>query len=272
MVQTRVVPAADFTPALLSADPRPRVLILHNVARLNPQQVEGVTAFLGEGGGVLVTLGDRVEADAYNDGLYRGGEGWLPARLDGVEGNENNVREAVRPDPASFNHPALELFRKVAVGALNERSFPRWWKLTTPGKHPPGVLIGSLQSASAKVPFLVERTFQAGRVLLSAVPLDNSWGSNLVDLPAFVPLVHEMVYYLAGARSADFNLRPGQPIRYRLDGDPSLDAFHLEPPTGGERVLTDKPGEADTYLAQVIHQERGAMLVYDGPARQACIA
>ena len=63
--------------------------------------------------------------------------------------------------------------------------------------------------------------FQAGRVIVSAVPLDNSWGSNIVDLPAFVPLVHEIVYYLAGARSADFNLRPGQPIRYRLEGEPA---------------------------------------------------
>ena len=247
VVQTRVVLLNDFVPALLVNDPKPRVLILHNVPRLNPQQVEGITSFLAEGGGVLLTLGDRVEADVYNEQLYRGGEGWLPAQLDGIEGDERKVLDAVRPDPESFIHPALEFFRRVAVGELNDARFPRWWKLAMPGKHAPGIPVGLLQSATAKYPFLVA-----------------SWGNNLTDLKAFVPLVHEMVYYLAGARAADYNLQPGQPIRYRMDGEPNLEEFRLQPPTGEDRPLTSKPGEADTWLAQVIRQERGSMLVYDG--------
>jgi hypothetical protein len=264
VVQTKVVLLHDFAPALLTSDPKPRVLILHNVGRLNPQQVEGITAFLSEGGGVLVTLGERVEADVYNEQLYRGGEGWLPAQLDGIEGDERVVRDAVRPDPVSFIHPTLELFRKIAVGGLNEARFGRWWKLTTPGKHAPGVPVGLLQGATVKYPFLVERAFQAGRVLVSSVPLDNTWGSNLVDLPAFVPLIHEMVYYLAGARSAEHNLKPGQPIRYRLDAETTLEGFRLKTPVGDDRTLTIKAGEKDTWTVQVVRQERGEMMVYDG--------
>ncbi len=264
VVKTKVTPVVEFTPALLAGEGRPRVLILHNVARLSQPQAEGVAAFLGEGGGVLAALGDRVEPESYNEALYHDGDGWLPARLDGVGGEENRPADAVRPDPASFLHPVLDLFRKAAVGGLNEARFPRWWKVTMPGQHSPGLPVGMLQGPTGKYPFLVERAYQAGRVLLCAAPLDGSWGSNLVDLPAFVPLVHEMVYYLAGARSADFNLQPGQPIRYRLEGDPSPDAFRLQPPGGEERPLTDRPGEADAYLAQVIRQERGALLVYDG--------
>jgi hypothetical protein len=264
VVKTRVVTASDFTPALLTGDDRPRVVILHNLSRLSAQQNEGISAFLGDGGGVLVALGDRVEAEPYNDLLYRSGEGWLPAQLDGIEGDERRVADAVRPDPASFIHPALELFRKIAVGGLNEARFGRWWKLTTPGKHAPGVPVGLLQGKTAKYPFLVERTYQAGRVLASAVPLDNSWGSNLVDLPAFVPLVHEIVYYLAGARAADYNLRAGQPIRYRLEGDTDAAGFFLQPPAGAEQPLSTNPEESNTYLAQVIRQDRGALLVYDG--------
>ncbi len=124
--------------------------------------------------------------------------------------------------------------------------------------------VGLLQGATAKYPFLVERAFQTGRVLVSAVPLDNSWGSNLVDQPAFVPLVHEMVYFLAGARAAEYNLRPGQPIRYRLEGDADATGFLLQPPTGGEHPLTINPDEPGTYLAQVVRQDRGTLLVYDG--------
>jgi hypothetical protein len=272
VVRTRVLTAGDFSPALLSGDDRPRVLILHNLSRLSGQQSEGVSAFLAEGGGVLVALGDRVEAELYNDMLYRNGDGWLPAQLDGIEGDERQLASAVHPDPASFIHPALELFRKITVGGLNEARFGRWWKLSTPGKHAPGIPVGLLQGKTAKYPFLVERAFQAGRVMVSAVPLDNSWGSNVVDLPAFVPLVHEIVYYLAGARSADFNLRSGQPIRYRLEGEPAAflanteaeTGFLLQPPAGPEQPVSIRPDEPHTYLAQVMRQERGTLLVYDG--------
>jgi hypothetical protein len=264
VVQARVVSLQEFVPALLTGEQKPRVLILSNVPRLDPQQQEAITRFLAEGGGLLITLGERVEADRYNEELYRGGDGWLPARLDGIEGDEARPRESARPDPATFSHPALELFRTLPVGGLAEARFPRWWKLTTPGKHAPGVTVGLLRSPTAAWPFLIERAFQAGRVLLCSVPLDNSNGTNLPDLPAFVPLAHELVYYLAGARSAEFNLRPGQPIRYRLESEAALEQFRLRPPSGDERPLGLPPAPASAWPAQLLAQERGALLVFDG--------
>jgi hypothetical protein len=262
-VKIQVVPFEEFQPALLTSDARPRVVILHDVPRLRPAQVEALTSFVASGGGLLVTFGARAEQSWYNEQVYRGGEGWLPARLDGVAGDESNPRDAVRPEAGSFTHPVLELFAKVTTGGLAEARFPRWWKLTTPGRHSAGVPVGQLQGTTSKFPFLVERAFQAGRVLITAVPLDASWGSNLVDLPAFVPLVHEAVYYLAGARSAEFNLKAGQPIRWR-GADGAIDDFRLTPPGGEERPLSSTPGEPDTYPAQLLRQDQGVQLVYDG--------
>ena len=45
---------------------------------------------------------------------------------------------------------------------------------------------------------------------MSAVPLYNSWRTNLTDSPAFVPLAHELVYYLAGARAAELPIGSGE--------------------------------------------------------------
>jgi hypothetical protein len=109
----------------------------------------------------------------------------------------------------------------------------------------------------------VERAYQAGRAMVCAVPLDASWGTNLVDLPAFVPLVHEAVYYLAGARAAEFNLRAGQPIRWRV-ADGAIDDFRMTPPRGEERPLSATPDEPGTYPAQLLRLEQGAQLVYEG--------
>jgi hypothetical protein len=83
----------------------------------------------------------------------------------------------------------------------------------------------------------VERSYRGGRVLLSVVPLDHSGRTNLTDLPAFAPLAHELVYYLAGARSGRYNLQPGQPLRYRPDGDEAPAAVTLHPPEGAAKPL-----------------------------------
>jgi hypothetical protein len=271
-VQARVVGINDFTAESLNTPPKPRVLVLHNVARLTAGQQAGIVRFLSEGGGVLVTLGERAEREHYNAELFRGGDGWFPARLEGIEGDELRPREGTRPDRTSFTHTALELFRKGGVGGLNDARFPRWCKLETPGQHAAGVVVGLLRSPSATYPFFVERAYQppdrpapAGRAIACAVPLDNSWGTNLTDLPAFVPLAHELIYYLAGARSADFNLRPGQPLRFRSDS-PNLDprAFHLQAPLGERRPFSPDPTEKGAYPVQVVPQDRGTLMVFDG--------
>jgi hypothetical protein len=264
-VKAKVVSAAEFGPASLAGDPgdRPRVVILCNVAALTAAQQETVEQFLADGGGVLAALGSRVEAATYNKSLYRDAKGWLPALLAGVEGDESKPKDAAKPAAASNTHPALELFRGEQVGGLAAAHFPRWWKLDPTGKDNPGVAVALLRSPTSEFPFVVERSYKAGRVLLCAVPLDGSWGTNLPDLPAFVPLAHEMVYYLAGARSADFNLDPGQPLRYRLDSDAAPPGFRLQRPGDDKpRPLVVGPPSPDAYAAEVTRQPRGALLTY----------
>src|SRR5262249_14146639 len=73
----------------------------------------------------------------------------------------------------------------------------------------------------------------------------------------------ELVYYLAKARSAEYNLAAGQPLRLRLEREQSLDGFKLEPPSGGERPLAAPPTDSSKYPAQIVPQPRGALLVYD---------
>src|SRR5262249_57936894 len=86
--RVKVVSYKEFNPALLRGEakggPAPRVLILCNVPKLTSEQRRAVGQFLREGGGVLVTLGNRVEKKSYNDQLFRDGEGWLPRALDRV--------------------------------------------------------------------------------------------------------------------------------------------------------------------------------------------
>jgi hypothetical protein len=204
VVLAHVISIADFEPSWLSsnlgkeADTKPRVLVLCNVPRLLTKQQEAVAQFLASGGGVLVTLGERVDGRFYNEQFFREGEGWLPAKLEASAGEEAKLEGAASPLPASFFHPALELFHET-TGSLGEARFPRWWKVTVPRRDTAAAPIALMNNGD---PLLVERAYQKGRCILCSVPLDNSWGTNLTKLPAFAPLAHELVYYLAGARSA----------------------------------------------------------------------
>src|SRR5581483_2526717 len=90
--------------------------------------------------------------------------------------------------------------------------FPRWWKVKTPTGQSTSVPVALLTTTD---PLLVEKAYKGGRVLLCTVPLDRSWEASLPSVWEFPVLAHELVYYLADTRSAEHNLRPGQPLRSR---------------------------------------------------------
>ena len=286
VVQARVVSLDRFDPALLktlrigkgsTASAPPRALILRNVPRLTEGQQDAIAHFLADGGGVLVTLGPNVEADYYNMQLYRGNKSWLPARLEGI------AEEVASPAPGGSDHPALRLFLDKSKEGQSTSRFPqlgrvrlpRWWKLAPPksgAKERPidanrshsatGVQVASLRTASAEYPFLVEwiDPNRAGRLLLCAVPLDDSWGSELIRDAGFVPLVHELVYYLAAARSADFNPEPGMPLRHRLGSAGLVEQYKLQTPLGETKPLSSNPADKNALLATVDRLPQGALL------------
>lgn len=240
-VLIRVVSVRDLDEGLMSRDlagpgTNPRVVVLCNVANVTPAQDAAIATFLNGGGGLLIAPGDRADAETYSRSLYRGGRGWLPAS---VSGPVDMAANAARPEPSSFAHPALELFREPQPGGVGDARFPTHWKLTA--------AVGSPSRVAARLndgdPFLVEKAFGEGRVLQTCVPLDGSWGTNQVELPAFAPLAHEIVYYLAGGRSAETNLAPGQVGRYRLPKGAPTVGWAVQSPDGPQRPVGVSDGE-----------------------------
>lgn len=239
----RVVSAGEFTPDLLTRpigrDPItvPRVLVLMNVPSVRSDQGQAIDTFLNAGGGVLVTLGQRVEAGGYNEEHFHDGRGWLPARLVDPVGDEDDLDKAARVVTASLESPALELFKNEDPGSLaGSAYFPRHWKLETRAEAG-GVPIAMLTDRN---PLFVEKNVGKGRVILSAVPLDNGWRTNLTDLGDYVRLTHELVYYLAAARAGDVNLEARQPIVFRPSDGELPGPVTVQPPEGPARRLTVK--------------------------------
>jgi hypothetical protein len=261
VISLRDLDAQGFTRDL-GSDPgtKPRVVVLVNVARLNAGQEEAVRRFLASGGGVLITLGDRTDTRYYNEQLYEAGQGWLPCRLEESSGDETRPEQAVSPQPSSFLHPALELFREARAGGLGDARFPRWWKVTLTRTQTVAAPIATLSNQD---PWLVEREYQGGRVVLCTTPLNNAWRTNLPHLPAFAPLAHELLYYLAGARQAENNVQPGQPLRFRREAQELVKGLRIQCPDGETRSVDPaKSGQqGDASLLKL--WDGGSLILYE---------
>jgi hypothetical protein len=237
-VVVRVVPTTNFVPAMLTRDlagpgTPPHVLVLADVPRLTTVQSTAVEQFLEAGGGVLVALGDRADDRYYASELFRDGRGWLPAAV-GPAAGPGDPAKAPSPMTGTLQHPALEMFRNPGPGTLADARMPRWRTLTLSGNSS----AAAIARLKGDIPLLVESTHGAGRVIASAVPLDDSNRANLVELPAFAPLVHELVAYLGSARSGESTVAAGQPVRWELPKSAPDDGWKVIQPEGAAKTIT----------------------------------
>lgn len=234
--RVKVVAAKQLNAAVLAEEffgpgSAPRVVILDDVAKLTREQAGALRQFVERGGGVLAWHGPRCDAKAWTEEAR---QNWWPARpLEAVE----TVTGADDPSPAvdAMLHPALELFREAVPGGLNDAKFPKLWRLSPAGG---AAVLARLTGGEA---WLVEKTVKEGRVIVAAAPFDDGWRSNLVRLPAFAPLIHELTFELASARAYALNLDPGRPFRLRLGRD-EPDEWTLTPPVGAAQKVTAVDG------------------------------
>ena len=209
LIRARTVDAEQARPDVF-ADAR--VAILANVPRLDDRVADALAAFARDGGGVLVLPGDRARADWYNARLHAGGAGLLPLPLaalaDGAAG-EGAAPAAIVGQ--HFTHPALALFNDPRFGSLGGAQIRTWHRLAADGGAAEAAardatVIARLDSGD---PFLVERGFGAGRVILAAAPADADW-SNLPLRPFYLPLMQEIVAYLASTIHPPRNVDVGR--------------------------------------------------------------
>src|SRR5206468_5935172 len=103
------------------------VIGIANIASLTPQQVKELERYVGDGGGLMIFCGELMDITAYNERLYRDGNGLLPAKLDGaVDGPVNGL--VVEP---AQNSP-LDVLRKLAPAALSSLKINRYMSVENP--------------------------------------------------------------------------------------------------------------------------------------------
>jgi hypothetical protein len=186
--------------------------------------------YVKAGGGLLIAAGPDVDPQVLRESLASVVPTVLSARP---------AAALLRFAPADSRHPVFRLF--AGVGALSNVSFTR-----AAGVVPSDTaeVIARYTDGTAAV---VEDRSTGGRVLIFASDLNNRWNDFPVQ-PAFVPFVHEMLRYLAAARTARADYVIGElPGTGNRPGAVQLTATSSSPsPKAGRRVAVNvDPRESD---------------------------
>lgn len=240
LVNPTIVEASSIA-ALTDLSPY-RVVILADVPRLPSAVADRLVAFVKAGGGLLIAPGNRAEPAFYNAWQALSGESVTPAQM-----KERAVPSApLHLDLKSFTHPALRLMALPDQSDARLSLISAYWKLTVDPPPTPVRIGGQFDS---KEPWLVERQLGKGYVLMTPMAFDRR-DSNLASLKCFVPLVHEMVYFLAAPTLVDCNIRPG--TEWALSGTLSAGSTA----TSGTNALTVDLPSGESRPARVEQKQR----------------
>jgi hypothetical protein len=205
-----------------------RVVIIANVARLAPGRIKELEEFIYSGGGVLFSVGNLTRVDAYNALLFRDHAGPLPAALSTPA--TSLPSEGTTIGSLQIDHPLFQ-FLKGRIDLIPAIAFARYCPADAGGSD--SRVIATFKTGD---PFLIERSYGRGRVLLNTTTLDADW--NTLPLTNFyLPMLQSCVRYLASANATNRNLSPGQPIEAVFDDATENKATIVRPDGASELDL-----------------------------------
>jgi len=167
---------------------RPDVAILADCPRLDPAALNALTSFLTGGGGVLIFLGDSIDAGHYIRTL-------LPALTGDTSVTFGPVQKAPEGAPLALteintSREPLSAFANPRAGDLGTLRFTRERSIRV------GTAAEVLAAFESGTPALLQWHPPKGRLVLFNTSADATWGEH-VRSPAWVPLVHRLTQYLA---------------------------------------------------------------------------
>ncbi len=265
LIETQTLSVGKLTPESISTA---RIIVLANVAKLNPDQVKLMAEYVRGGGSLLIFVGDKINTDWYNQSLFGGTDGFLPMRIDAVSGSLEKPEDSTRIVAQHFEHPALEVFNDRANGNLADAEIWKWYRFggaedeeETPasGRADP-LVMARLETGD---PLIVERPFGDGLVVQVATTCDADW-SNLPMRPSYLPLMQQLMTTMASQVKPPVNIATGEPVIAVLPGEAAGAPLSLTTPAGTRHTV--RPVARGTQsLVQFGHTRQPGIYTLTGP-------
>lgn len=216
------------------------VVMLLNVAAPPEAVAARLKTFVEGGGGLWVSMGDNVDADAWNARMGS----LLPRALrvvkTSVEPQAPDARSrAAKLSQMSLLHPLFSPFTGKAREGLLSSRFYRYMLLEGDSAQgaAPGEVLASLDDGA---PALTASRPGKGHVLLFTSTVDRDW-SDFSIRTSFLPLMQRMGAWLAGALDERDDLRTLVGNTLTLKADASAEPALAKSPKGVELKIEAQP-------------------------------
>ena len=258
-VNVKVIDAAALTAAHVD---RSAVVILANVARLAPAQIEMLGRFVRRGGGLAIFPGDRVEPAAFGRLFYDGGKGIAPCELESAVGDPAAAARTggkfVRLSSAHVGHPVMADFRDELAVLVGGARFYRRFLLKLPADlEKSGLTAVARYDDAGRSVAMVEKQIGKGTVVLGTSSADAEW-NTWPKMRTYPVVMHRLVEHLHTRAGGTRNLTVG--ARYTLPVD--LSRFDLDvtvdPPKRGGALRRAAQVGADGAAVVTIDETRSA--------------
>ena len=193
-----------------------QIIYLCNLYRVSEDRYAALESWVKAGGGLVIFLGDQVDAENYNQYLYAQGKGLLPATLEEVRGDETEEQWA-NINVLSSGHPVVSIQEQIQNAFANIHIF-RWWKtIVDPASLAAGqVSVPAALSDEDASPLIVDKSLGDGRVLLVTTSADADWTDWPAD-PTY-PILPDLINrYMARAATGESAGLVGTPIHVEVD-------------------------------------------------------
>jgi hypothetical protein len=191
-------------------------VVLADTAAPTPALAQNLRKFVDGGGLLMIFPGDRTNATLMNGTLSAAG--LLPATIGQPVRLETSAEMArgIAFAPEGYTHPILEKFRDASktgadYGFLSVQT-SEYFKLGVPQD---GSVETLLRYAGADGrpgdAAIVAKGVGKGRVVLFASSADNQW-NTWGGKPSYVPVIHELTYYVLPRESEALTLRVGDHV------------------------------------------------------------
>ncbi len=222
------------------------IVVLANVEKMPRASVGALTRFVEQGGGLLFTAGDKVNAEVYNP-LFGA---LLPkpvrsARLLAQRDDPDAPLKVARFGQTDPSHPIFRVF--TLPGGETLHKIQTWTYLLL--EPTPDGESRVLASWSDGAPLLVEKRIGEGRSMMLTTTVDRGW-SDLPLRTAFLPLVRRVTQHLArrGASGGALDkVEVGQAVLLEPGEDPDK-RYEVRDPSGGRIVLVPVSTEPGAQL------------------------
>ncbi len=260
LVQTQTFPAKDLNEERLK---NAQVVVLANVAKLEPPQLVSLTSFVNNGGALLVCPGNKIDLAWYRDQLFAGGSGLLPTAFGAARGQIDETGKSTHVVAQHFDHAALEFFNEPSNGELSSAEIRRWYELPEISHQDRISVLARLETGD---PLLLEWRVGDGIVMQLATSCDADW-SDLTIRPVFVPLMQQLITTMASGISPPRNISTGDPAIALLSGQNEVTSLSVVTPDGSRRTVQTS-AQGKLLLARFEDTQRPGIYVMSTPAAE----